>query len=150
MLPQTLSDVKVGHLTPYFFYFVTGSEVGRNLTILDKNCKCVYHLTSIPTSGNVFRRTSPECVKWLIHQVTHCGIVCHSNWRRPTNVELIFRAFEGVLDQLSVIPDQRTWPRQELVYPQRQISASTFKECVCQCQLQRFKGFPTHQDKVEV
>lgn len=63
MLPQTLSDVKVGHLTPYFFYFVTGSEVGRNLTILNKNCKCVYHLTSIPTSGNVFRRTSPECVK---------------------------------------------------------------------------------------
>lgn len=53
----------------------------REFVSMYQNCKCVYHLPHNPTSGNLFYRTGPKCVKWLVHQVTHCGIVCHSTWR---------------------------------------------------------------------
>lgn len=26
----------------------------------------------------------PSVLKWLVHQVTHCGIVCHSTWREAS------------------------------------------------------------------
>ena len=58
---------------------------GGGLVSIYQNCKCVYHLPQNPTFGNLFHRTSPECVKWLVHQVTHCRIVCHSTWREASH-----------------------------------------------------------------
>lgn len=59
----------------------TASVKGSLSIVTDNNCKCRYYLTCNLTSGNLFHRTSPTCVKWLIYKVTHSKIVCDSNWR---------------------------------------------------------------------
>lgn len=80
ILPQTHPDVQGTLIFLPCHWEWTGGE----FVSMYQNCKCVYHLPHNPTSGNLFYRTGPKCVKWLVHQVTYCGIVCHSTWREAS------------------------------------------------------------------